>query len=60
MLFLRNIQAQRPDFLILHRSVKEEISQNKQQDFPDRKVFSVFSLSLWERAGVRASGRIVA
>ncbi|ASA06256.1 hypothetical protein BFX86_11265 [Enterobacter hormaechei] len=28
MLFLRNIQAQRPDFLILHRSVKEEISQS--------------------------------
>jgi len=57
MLFLRNFQAQRPDFLFFHRPVKEEISQNKQQDFPVRKVFSVFSLSLWERAGVRASGR---
>ncbi|QFQ07872.1 hypothetical protein C1N69_03840 [Enterobacter sichuanensis] len=57
MLFLRNFQAQRPDSLFFHRSVKEEISQNKQQDFLIKKVFSVCSLSLWERAGVRASGR---
>jgi len=28
MLFLRNFQAQRPDSLFFHRSVKEEISQN--------------------------------
>ncbi|RAU30976.1 hypothetical protein DBY73_019800 [Enterobacter sp. RIT418] len=59
MLFLRNIQAQRPDSLVFHRTVKEEISQNKSKTVTRVAVFSVFSLSPWERAGVRASGRTI-
>jgi hypothetical protein len=34
MLSLRNIQAQRPDSQFLLQVEEEEISQNKQQDFP--------------------------
>ncbi|KUW80419.1 hypothetical protein AWF71_22655 [Escherichia coli] len=48
MLFLRNIQAQKPDFLFFCYKTEEDISQN---------LCSIGPLSLWERAGVRASAR---
>jgi len=57
MLSLRNIQAQGPDSQFFRLQAEEEISQNKQQDFLNEKIFSVCTLSLWERAGVRASDR---